>query len=276
MIGVVAFPAEPDVPLDLESAGVFVANRSGSRVPVVQVLTWDTEASGVRSLVAALSTDQPVYVVTPPVAADPFDFPRTVAAWVEHVESRLSAVDLPEDLVYMGWSFGGVVALEVAQQRLDRWGSVAPIEVLLIDSRNPNSKRERLDATSKLHGFTRLAAETLALPQSERRPFLQQRTSNIRDRRRDADEPSDEMSPLRRAIFVSWFKYISRFYDVSGTLLWCDDSRTSLNDAALGWSSWWNGPFRFARLGADHFSAYGPSEISIVATEIERATTRPS
>lgn len=259
--------------LDLESKDVFVANRSGSRVPVVHVLTWDTEADGVPNLVAALPADQPVYIITPPVADDPYDYPRTVHTWTAHVEERLAALDLPEDVVFLGWSFGGVIALELAQAHNDRRAPAHLTEVILIDSQCPTWIRERQKAVSKVHAATRLLAETAERPKGDRLSFLRSRISDFRGDT-SAGETRDEMSPLRRAILVSWFKYEPRHYSVSGTLRWCDDSRARVDDAALGWSRWWMGPFRFERLSAEHFKVYEGETPAAVATEIARATTR--
>ena len=200
--------------LDLASMDVFVANTTGTRVPVVQVLTWDTEAEGVPNLVAALPADQPVYIICPPVADDPYDYPRTVRSWVAHVEERLAALDLPEDVVFVGWSFGGVIALELAQAQQDRRSSVDPIEVVLIDTQCPTWIRDRQKAVSKTHAVTRLLAEAAERPAGDRLSFVRSRVSDFRGDK-TTGETRDEMSALRRAILVCWFKYEPRHYSVS-------------------------------------------------------------
>lgn len=258
---------------DFDSADVFVVNSGGSRPPVVQVLTWDTEADDVPKLLAELPSDQPVYVICPPTADDPYDFPRTVAAWVEHVRERLVALELDDDAVYVGWSFGGVVALEVAQAIQDEAGTNGAIDVLMIDSRNPIWTRDRTKAVSKPHAVTRLLTEMLERPRADRTAFVKRRIADFRENQKD-DEPRDEMSPLLRAILVAWFKYEPRHYNVSGTLLWCDDSRVRVGDASLGWASWWDGPFRFERVGANHFEVYNRPMRTAIAGEIVRLTER--
>ena len=96
------FPLTSSTPLDLASVDVLVVNPTGQRPSVIHVLTWDEEAIGLPTLMDQLAADQPVYVVTPPIADDPHDYPRTVGAWVAHVQSRLSALDLGDDVVYLG------------------------------------------------------------------------------------------------------------------------------------------------------------------------------
>jgi len=223
--------------------------------------------------VAALPADQPVYIICPPVADDPYDYPRTVRSWVAHVEERLAALDLPEDVVFVGWSFGGVIALELAQAQQDRRSSVDPIEVVLIDTQCPTWIRDRQKAVSKTHAVTRLLAEAAERPAGDRLSFVRSRVSDFRGDK-TTGETRDEMSALRRAILVCWFKYEPRHYSVSGTLLWCDDSRARVDDAALGWSRWWTGPFRFERLSPEHFEVYESPTPQLIAAEIDRATRR--
>lgn len=243
--------------LDFGSVDVFAVNPTGGRRPVIHVLTWDTEADDVPPLLDALPDEQPVYVISPPFAEDVYDYPRTVGRWVDHVSSRTAALELPDHVAYVGWSFGGVVAVELAQAHHDRLGPGSmPIEVLMIDSQNPTWISDRTKATSKLHAATRLLAETAERPRADRVAFIRSRISDFRGDK-DTGETRDEMSPLRRAILVSWFKYEPRKYSVSGTLLWCDDSRARVDDPALGWTRWWDGPFHIERLGRAHFEAYG-------------------
>lgn len=254
--------------LDFGAVDVYTVNATGSCRPVVYVLTWDTEADDVPALLDELPVEQPAFIVSPPFADAVYDYPRTVERWVDHVCSRIDTLDLPDDTAFSGWSFGGVVAVEVAQRRQDaRPRTGAPIEVVMLDSQNPTWISNRQKATSKLHAATRLLAETVERPRADRFAFVRSRVSDFRGDK-DAGETRDEMSPLRRAILVSWFKYEPRKYDVSGTLLWCDDSRARVDDPALGWTRWWDGKLTIERLGPAHFDVYDGGTRSRIAQAI--------
>jgi thioesterase domain-containing protein len=269
------FPLSSSSPPDFASTDVLEANPTVLLRRVVHVLTWDEEAIGLPALMAQLPSDQPVYVVTPPVADDPHDYPRTVGEWVAHVQSRLSALDLGDDVVYLGWSFGGVVALEVAQAHHERSSAGGgQIDVILIDSRNPQLSNDRPKAVSKTHAAARVLSEALEKRSGTRWRYVRSRIKGTWDRKRNQGVSPDDIPPLKRAIWVSWFKYVPRRYNVSGGILWCDDSRNRLDDVALGWSRWWDGPFWTERVGHEHFAVYEQPAVTNIAAAIERATAR--
>jgi thioesterase domain-containing protein len=177
--------------------------------------------------------------------------------------------------VYLGWSFGGVVALEAAQAQHERRAAgERPIEVILVDNRNPQLSNDRPKAVSKAHATARLLTETLEKRSGNQWSYLRSRIQGTWDRKRNQGVAPDDIPPLKRAIWVSWFKYVPRRYNVSGVVLWCDYARDKLDDVALGWSPWWDGPFLTERVGHNHFAVYEHPAVANIATAIERATTR--
>src|SRR5580700_8705066 len=75
-----------------------------------------------------------IHCILPPVPGED-RMPRRVDEWVDHVEVGLASLDLSPPYRIVGWSFGGVVAVETARRLQDAGTEVAFVG--LIDTIRP-------------------------------------------------------------------------------------------------------------------------------------------
>ena len=130
-------------------------HMAGNRTPLVLIRTWTNELAGHARLAGALGVDQPVVSLGIEMTAD--DFPRSVSAWADRaVDSARMHAD-PERVLIGGFSFGGVVALEIAD-RLQRSGNRVG-QAVLLDTSIPRPK-ERARPGLVLAAARRVVATT--------------------------------------------------------------------------------------------------------------------
>lgn len=122
------------------AADILVYNAKGRRTPLVTIRTWSKEGEHFRAIARALGPDQPIYSLAPPDFATLEEYPRTTDEWVELLMPMVRRLDLRGDWLLGGWSFGGVMALELAE-RLAAEGERVGL-VLMIDTRRPKARPE--------------------------------------------------------------------------------------------------------------------------------------
>jgi natural product biosynthesis luciferase-like monooxygenase protein len=124
-----------DSGVDCVRSSMVTIQRSGTKPPIFCIGALDGELILFRRLIAELGNDQPVYGLQPfglnNHPAFLTDVKKVAAFYVEQV--RASGEDRPYSLV--GYSFGGLVALEMAQQ-LQESGAEVPATAL-IDTHYP-------------------------------------------------------------------------------------------------------------------------------------------
>ncbi len=125
--------------------GHLVAHAAGIRVPLIFLQTWPEERDAFVPFLGAVHEDQPVFALLAP--------PRDVAArldtvddWVSLLLPQVRALPVEPPYQLAGWSFGGVVALELARRLHD--GGVAVTPVHLIDTWLPRPRRAAPAAAS--------------------------------------------------------------------------------------------------------------------------------
>lgn len=119
---------------------VLVYNAKGQRPPLVTIRTWSKEGEHFRAIARALGPDQPIYSLAPPDFATLEEYPRTTDQWVELLMPMVRRLDVRGEWLLGGWSFGGVMALELAE-RLAAEGERIAL-VLMIDTRRPKARPE--------------------------------------------------------------------------------------------------------------------------------------
>ena len=128
---------------DLEraaSADVLVYNADGKRPPLVTIRTWSKEGEHFRALARALGPDQPIHSLAPPDFPNLEQYPQTTDEWVDLLLPIVRRLDVEGPWLLGGWSFGGVLALELGE-RLAAEGDAVAL-VLMIDTRKPKSRPE--------------------------------------------------------------------------------------------------------------------------------------
>ncbi len=122
------------------AADILVYNAQGSRPPLVTIRTWSKEGEHFRAIARALGPDQPIYSLAPPDFATLEEYPRTTDEWVELLMPMVRRLDIRGAWLLGGWSFGGVMALELGE-RLAAEGQRVGL-VLMIDTRKPKARPE--------------------------------------------------------------------------------------------------------------------------------------
>jgi thioesterase domain-containing protein len=233
----------------------------GSRPPLVFVRTWGVEGDYLGALADHVDPDQPIIGIDPPSAERCARLDR-VGDWVAYEREQLDSLSLSGPYRLVGWSFGGVVALELARQLRDEGAGPASLD--LIDTWLPRS-HPRTVTESLLQHLTTLQA--LEPPQRrahlrkfgrrlpyQARKFVRSKTARITGKLR-GDEPAEKpaIDPQLRAIWVPFVKYEPSPYYEPVTLHPSADSVARNNgDPSLGWSRWLVGGFSVRPVDGKH------------------------
>ncbi|MEZ4334711.1 MAG: thioesterase domain-containing protein [Myxococcota bacterium] len=138
---IVEVPTQGEPDLERAAAAeVLVYNAGGQRPPLVTIRTWSKEGEHFRALARALGPDQPILSLAPPDFPTLEQYPRTTEEWVELLLPIIRRLDVEGPWLLGGWSFGGVLALELGE-RLAAEGDAVAL-VLMIDTRKPRSRPE--------------------------------------------------------------------------------------------------------------------------------------
>jgi thioesterase domain-containing protein len=293
------------------AADVLVYNAWGRRPPIVAVRTWSKEGEHFRVVARALGPDQPIYSLAPPDFPALEDYPRTTDEWVELLLPLVRRLSLPREIVLAGWSFGGVMALELAE-RLSTEGATIAL-VLMIDTRKPKSRPETKPGAKMPVRLRKLARQLLEYceleTRRERRDYLWARVdpwrgiAKRRERRvrraarsekkarrsaeraakaeRAAAPPEglivtrftgERMTFLQRTIHDAYLKYASHPTHLPLALLRTEESmQRAGDDPALGWWPLARGSFLVEGVAGTHWTIFDPEHIESLAPRIDRA-----
>jgi len=179
-----------------------------------------------------------------------------------------------------GWSTGGVVAFEIAQQLRDQGEEVALLA--MIDSHAPDgSDQEAPDDLTLLAGL----AGDLGL-QLDRISFDRERLQRLESderleyllegaKQRKVVPPDLELAQLRRIFHVfksnaqAMMTYLPRTYSGPITLFRASERRQTIEES-LGWSRFAAENLTVHEVSGDHFSMVREPNVGTVAEEIAR------
>jgi thioesterase domain-containing protein len=273
----------------LDALPVVGFHSTGSRTPLVLIRTWTHELAGHARLASALGTDQPLVSLGIDMTAE--DFPRSVSAWADRAEEAARFHADSERVLLGGFSFGGVVALEIAD-RLQSTGSRVG-QVMLLDSSIPRPKqrarpglilaaarrvveimeeyRSPADQAREL-GRVALRAPRVALTRARR--SLKRR----REQRSGGGVKEPNMPFRQRAIWISYLTHEPVRLDLPAAIFTTQESvERAGNDCCLGWSKTLAGPIRTYALPGGHFSVLSADVVgecaAVVASALEESTT---
>jgi len=299
----VADPVKPEL---IARVPILVLNRGGSLPPLFCISTWTEEMENYQQLAQRLGPDQPLYSVNPPTGSRPSEFPGDIDQWADWCIERLGALVECESVALAGWSFGGVVALRVAEKLAERGVDVRVVN--LFDSTMPRRKprgddRKRSElhrfavAFEQLFQFENAGARVLFvrryLRKLSRRLFKKARRG-VRSLRhlgtsrapaglpelqspagalniRDGSARKQRKPLLMRAIRVAYLKYQVRPTSVPVVLYWCEESRSKVGDASLGWSTRLRGSFHSYQIQGVHRTLFEEPQVGLLAQRLERA-----
>jgi thioesterase domain-containing protein len=309
--------ADPAVPLPVsvegdldeeaaEQADLVGLHLGGARPPLFLIRTWSGEVAQHRALARHLGPDQPIYSLPPPRGTRPEDFPKDAQDWAERALSRL--LEIPHAGPYRlgGWSFGGVIALEVGE-RLRESGRAVELLVML-DTRLPKQwpvRRRGSRRRSALHKSVKQLDRFLELGSArERLDFLRGRAARRREKiarrwarlrglasREPEALPAPEassadathltmtggrMSQLKRAIWVAYLKYRPSGSALRIVQLRTLESQTAAGDSSLGWGPYLTGDLETTLVPGEHFTMFEEAFVPVLARRLAEALERVS
>lgn len=125
--------------LGLRPQALLSANESGDRIPLVLIHGWPEEVGYFDRLAANLGPDQPVYAI-PLAPDDAVRSFRGIADWAHYYRDRLAELPVGPPFNLLGWSFAGLVTMELADQLGDDAGTVC-----LLDTWYPHNHYSPVD-----------------------------------------------------------------------------------------------------------------------------------
>lgn len=293
-------PFDEDVANAAEVVGFHL---SGSKPPIVLIRTWENEVEHQRRLARSLGSDQPLYSVAPPSGEEIQDFPETVDEWSDRCLERLCAVPGGRPHRLGGWSFGGVIAVEMAEKLRARGEAVEIL--LLLDTRIPtyHARPRRGQRASQLHKLSRRLNEYVELrTREERQAYLRKRGARWlqktgkklrRGARREKKEQKQQiaaayqdgkfttsttgrvMGYLERAVRVAYVKYEKHPVSVPIAQFWTQESlQEEGGDATLGWGWQARGPLETIGIPGTHWGMWQEESVRVLAARLERALRR--
>ena len=259
-----------------------VVNARGTLPPLVFTHTWHTEARHLLALGEALGPDQPVYGIEAPGEYENRPL-RRVPEWVDHHLAGLARLPVEPPYFLAGWSFGGIVAMEVAR-RLQAQGTAVAF-VGMIDSVRPKRNPRGLRPYLEHH-----RAELRELPWARRRRYVVRlalggaKRDLMRARRMvyriaariGVAEPrplSYGMSPLKLSVWKAYLNYAAEPYTSPVSLYYCDDTRDdkAAGDPALRWSRVLRGGLELSQIPGGHLELFDPPNVESLARCLERS-----
>ena len=258
----------------------------GNQAPLVALHTWHDEQENYDAVSQALG-GRPIFSVLPP-KADAGALPRRVDDWVDHALAVLDGLPVEPPYRLIGWSFGGVVAVEAARRLIAAGTPVAFVG--MIDTIRPNLRPlstseyvwyhlgEARDIPDGRLRFRYLGVKSLQLanrrfpvaggvakrarglvwpqPPEERRPD------------RNGDGPRD---PLEVSIHVSYLNYRGRGVDFPVSLYATAASCAEARAPVLRWAGWLEAGYEFVMIPGDHHSLFERGNVENLAGALQRS-----
>jgi thioesterase domain-containing protein len=260
---------------------------AGDEAPLVAVHTWHGETEKYHAVAEALPGRR-IYSVLPP-KPDVDVLPRRVDDWVEHAIAVLDALPVDPPYRLVGWSFGGVIAVETARRLRERGTPVAFVG--MIDTIRPNLRPlstkeyvwyhlgEACGIPDERLRFRYLGVKTLQLL-NRRFPVAGGLAKQVRDRiwpdaapeeQRRTSRDEGQRDPLEVSIHVSYLNYRGRSVDFPVSLYATVPSCAEARGPALRWSGWLEAGFEFVMIPGDHHSLFEPEHVGAVAAALQHS-----
>jgi thioesterase domain-containing protein len=269
------------------TAPVLGFHLDGTRIPLIAIRTWFDEVPSYTRLARRLGADQPILTIAPPRGERREDMPSTAEAWAERCRVQLAAIGAGGPYVLGGWSFGGVVALELARMLAAAGADVR--RVVMIDTWLPGHRTtNRSFARRMLFHVNRLAE----LDPPARWPYVRGRIAKeVRRWRRRATgrrgaaradakdaygvdhivtERGSTMSLLKRTIWVAHYKYHCTPTALPVSIYASDGSREARGEISLGWLPRLRGDCEIVAIPGHHFSVFEEPQVAVLAARIRR------
>jgi thioesterase domain-containing protein len=292
-VEIVEVDAGGDPPPGIDERALVGFHLGGGRTPLVLVRTWHDEVARHQRLARALGPEQPLLSVSATAESD-LDLPRTTEVWADRCRALIDCalagrVPTHRPISVGGWSFGGVVARQVAATLLEE--GAPPAALVLLDSSVPRPHiRGRVDITYRL--TQRLLRELERLPPgTERRRALREVSSDVLGealtrrarqqvqhrfpafaRRRWPSPGHTPHPPLQRAISIAYLKFQPRALELGHTVLTTAASRYAAGgDLSLGWARYAPARLVATEIPGDHQSMFDDEHVGSLAAAVRDA-----
>jgi len=254
---------------------------------LVAIHTWHREELQYDAVAQAMG-GRPIYSILPP-KSDASALPRRVDDWVDHVLTVLDELPVVPPYHLIGWSFGGVVAVETARRLLADGTPVGFVG--LIDTIRP---KLRPLSTSECVWYH--LGETRVIPDDRLKfRYLGEKGLQMLDRRfpvaggvakrlrrlvrpRPAPEerPSKPLSsgprdPLEISVHVSYLNYRGQGVDFPVSLYATAPSSAEARAPVLRWAGWFEAGYEFVMIPGDHHSLFGWVNVEHLAVALQRS-----
>jgi thioesterase domain-containing protein len=286
-----------------EAADLVGLQLAGSLPPLFLIRTWTGEVANHRRIAQHLGPEQPIYSFAPPRGTRPEDFAKDAQEWAECTLARV--LEVPHSGPYRigGWSFAGVIALEVAE-RLVQAGRTVEL-VVMLDTRLPKQwpvRRRGTKRRSALHKSVRRLDQFLELSSGRERlaylgrraarrgEKLLSRVTKLRERFERRGQPAPQltaaeqqnhvtmtghkMPQLQRAIWVAYLKYRPTGSSLRVVQFRTAESHTAAGEVMLGWGPWLSGDVESALLPGEHFTMFNEPHVAVLAQRLEDVLAR--
>jgi len=252
----------------------------------VVVQTWHNEQDRFAALADALG-DVELWSVLPPDPAEG-ELPRRVDQWVDRAEDVLAGLPVEAPFRIVGWSFGGVVALELARRLRDR--GIPVVFVGMIDTTRPRLR----PVDDGEYVWFHLGVAAAMSDRSARLPYVWHRLQflawrrfprtgrwfertafRLRLRSRPPKPPlAPPPDPLQASIHVSYLNYEGDPVPFPVNLYATRPSLARRPEPALRWAGHLHGGFELVEIPGDHEGLFDPDHIGVLAAALRRSLDR--
>lgn len=245
--------------------------------PLVAVHSWVTEPANYQRLSDALG-GQLIYSLLPPDPASG-GLPRRVSTWVDHHEATFESLGLEPPWRFVGWSFGGILAAELARRRRARGEEVAYVGMV-------DTLRPRLTPLTTNDYIWYHLSEAASLPEGLRAGYLYRkgralatrrfprtaaaaaRTLHVIGRRQTPtpQEPRRASDPLQVAVWAAYLNYQGPPLDFPVDMYYVATSAERSRGPVLGWLPFLHGGYSQREVHGDHFTIFEPANVASIAS----------
>jgi len=258
---------------------------------LLAVHCWGDESSHFQRLADALGDHQVISLLVP---ADPTQLPVTVGQWVDFHEATVASLltaspPLGPPYRIIGYSFGGVIAIELARRLRQRGHAVQYVG--LIDTIKP---RQIMPDSVGEYLWFHVREASLINDEVKRRRYLVSRLKLLAVRRvpqitnlvlrvartlrigRDLSArlaPRVATDPAMASLYESFKTYRCSTVDFPVTVLSSPTSVCETESASLGWASWMGVGFDVYPINGDHLEVFDDEHIGTMANAIDHSLT---